>query len=77
MSRYTDCEPIEKIACLDNIEDMVVEGVDRKDRPDFSDAYFQSAQWKDSGISLTEEELDLLTETYPDLLNEMANESLR
>lgn len=61
---------------LSDIEELAVDGVDRKDHPDFSDAHFSDARWKKSRALLTEAELNQLTEEFPDLLNEMAHESL-
>jgi hypothetical protein len=52
-----------------------VDGVDRKDYPDFCDAYFSSAEYAD-GVKLTDEELDELTDTYTDVLHAMAVETL-
>ena len=59
-----------------DIESITIDGVDTKDRPDFVDAYFSSANWKASGTDLTDDELDLLTDKYPELVNRMAHESL-
>ena len=57
---------------LDNYE---IDGVDRKDYPDFCDAFLSSATAKD-GHELTEEELDYVQNTYPEWINELAFESL-
>lgn len=54
---------------------LVVEGVDTKDFPDFSDAFFSAGTYED-GQELTDDELELLTEAYPEVVNEMAYESL-
>jgi hypothetical protein len=40
---------------LTNVE---LSGVDFKDAPDFVDAYISYAEWADSGVPLTEEELE-------------------
>jgi hypothetical protein len=61
---------------IQDIEDLSVDGVDPKDYPDFSDAYFSQGSFKSTGIDLTEEELDNLAEEQPELLHEMAYESL-
>ena len=58
------------------IENLEVDGVDTRDYPDFCDAYLASATWIDSGEELTEDELIELGDTHPELLNEMAYESL-
>ena len=52
-----------------------VEGVDFHDYPDFCDAFFSYAEFED-GVELTDEELDVLTEEYGDVLNEMAQGNL-
>jgi len=52
---------------------LEIDGVDSSDYPDFSDAYFSAAFFTD-GEELTEEELQELTESYPEELNEMAFE---
>ena len=57
------------------IEDIEVDGVDTRDYPHFCDAFFCRAVWIETGIELTDDELDELTETHPELLNEMAFES--
>jgi len=59
---------------INQIEDIEVDGVDPADWPDLCDSFFGSAVWKDSGKDLSDEELDDLTEQYPDLLQEMASE---
>jgi len=46
-------KPIE----LDDIEDLEVDGVDTKDYPDFCDAFFCHAIWKETGEELTDDEL--------------------
>ena len=52
-----------------------VDGVDLKDYPDFCDAYFSYAEFA-NGVKLTDEELDELTDTYADVVNAMAVETL-
>jgi hypothetical protein len=51
-----------------------VDGVDPRDRPDFSDAYISSAEFID-GTPLTDEELDQLTDEQGDLVNMAAHDS--
>lgn len=53
-----------------------VEDVDPRDYPDFCDAYFIYAEFEDTGEPLDEEDLDILNEKYPEIVNEMAYESL-
>ena len=61
---------------IKDVENLQVDGVDSRDYPDFCDAYFSSAQWKSNGKELTDDELQYISENYPELLNEMAYESL-
>lgn len=56
------------------VVDIIVDGIDFKDYPDFSDAYFDSAMFDDTGEYLSINELEVLAETYPDKLYEMAIE---
>lgn len=58
------------------VVDVQVEGVDSRDYPDFCDAFFAYAVFQDTGEELDEEDIDLLNEVYPDILNEMAYDSL-
>ena len=59
---------------IENITGLEVEDVDSKDYPDFCDAFFSYGEL--DGKELTEEELIQLGEAYPEILNEMAYESL-
>jgi hypothetical protein len=52
-----------------------VEDVDSRDYPDFSDAFFSYAEFEDTGEPLDEEDMDILNEKYPDIINEMAYDS--
>ena len=54
---------------------IVIEGVDIKDHPDYSDAFIASAKFKD-GSELSEKQLTLLNDLAGILINEMAHESL-
>ena len=58
------------------VEDIQVDGVDPRDYPDFCDAYFCSAVWVDTGKFLQDGDLEQLTDENPELLWEMAYESL-
>lgn len=51
-------------------------GVDTSDYPDFCDTHFIYAEYLDSGEELTDYELECLGDEYPDVLNEMAFQSL-
>ena len=52
-----------------------VDNVCSWDYPDFADAYFCDCVYED-GTDLTEEEVDKLHDLYPDVLWEMAYDSL-
>jgi len=54
------------------VEDLEIDGVDTKDYPDFCDAFFVSGIYQ--GRELTDNELDQLTEDYPEIVSEMAFE---
>lgn len=58
-----------------NVKSIQIDGVDVRDRPDFSDAYISYAEFED-GTALTDTELDTLTDNNADLVNELAHESL-
>jgi len=58
------------------VVDLQLAGVDRRDYPDFCDAYIESAYWADTGEALTDEELEKFNDENGDLLNQMAHESL-
>lgn len=49
---------------INNIEFDALDNVDLKDCPDFVDAYVSKAHWKDTELSLTEDELDKLNEDF-------------
>jgi hypothetical protein len=58
------------------VVDVQVEDVDSRDYPDFCDAFFAYAVFEDTCEPLSDDDLELLNEVYPDVLNEMAYESL-
>lgn len=58
-----------------NKKTIELDGVDKRDYPDFSDAYVSYAEWKD-GTPLTDSELDAYTNDNGDVVNELAHESL-
>ena len=43
---------------LSQITEIELDGVDRRDYPDFCDAFICAAVWKDSGKALTNKELE-------------------
>lgn len=53
---------------------LEVDGVDFEDSPEFSDAYFSNGSFKD-GTQISDLDLMILTDTYPEVVNEMAFES--
>ena len=57
---------------IEDVYELEVDGVDSGDYPDFCDAYFSNG--KIDGRDLTEDELDYLSEEYPEKLSEMAFE---
>ena len=54
------------------VVDLEVDGVDSTDGPEFTGAFFCSAAYDDTGEQLTDEEVDMLTLKYPEVVNEMA-----
>jgi len=58
---------------LNEIDGYDIDGVDSKDYPDFCDTHFCYAITKD-GHELTDDELEVLTEAYPELISEYAME---
>ena len=58
-----------------NVVDLQVDGVDSRDYPDFSDAYFSSGSYED-GTPLTDDELERLNDLASDVLWEMAFDRL-
>lgn len=44
------------------IVDVEVDGIDRRDAPDYVDAFIASATWDDTGEALNEAELEELNE---------------
>lgn len=58
------------------VTDLVIEDVHTWDYPDFADAYLASAVWEDTGEYLTQEELDAFYNENPDVIWELAYDSL-
>jgi hypothetical protein len=58
-----------------NVIDLEVDGVDSRDYPDFSDAYFSNGCYED-GTPLTDDELERLNDLASDVLWEMAFDRL-
>jgi hypothetical protein len=58
-----------------DVHTLEVDGVDPRDYPDFSDAYFSAGSFED-GSDMSDEELDQLSMDHSDLLHELAFDSL-
>jgi hypothetical protein len=56
---------------LNELSDVAISGIDMSDYPDFCDAYVESAVWKDTGVPLTDAELERIDE------GEVAEEALQ
>ena len=61
---------------IKEVGDLEVEDVKTNDYPDFCDAFFSAGWHIKENRELTEDELIYLSDAYPELLNEMAFESL-
>ncbi len=59
---------------IKEVDNIIIEGVDSGDYPDFCDAFIASADY--NGRECTEDELEYLTAHYPEKVNELAFESL-
>ena len=59
---------------IKKLDNVVVAGVDYRDYPDFVDAYIDTADY--DGRPLSEDECAWVTDNYPELVNELAFESL-
>lgn len=51
---------------------LEVAGIDFRDYPDFCDAHFSEAKFKD-GTPLDDDQLAILSEYYPEVIHERAN----
>lgn len=67
---------VEMLESVDNITNVTMANVDMKDYPDFVDAYVEYAEWEDTGLPLTDEELDNLNENEHEFKQEEAHKSL-
>lgn len=54
-----------------NLSSLEIDGVSTRDYPDFCDAYFSHACYKD-GVALSDSELDALTDSYAHVIHAMA-----
>ena len=61
---------------IKEVENLYVDNVDTRDYPDFCDAYFAEGWHIKEDRELTEDELIQLGDDYPEIVNEMAYESL-
>ena len=58
-----------------NFDSIEIDGVDRRDHPDYSDAYISYAEYED-GTPVPDELLDQLTDEHSDVVNQKANDSM-
>ena len=58
-----------------DLSSLQIEGIYMDDYPDFCDAYFSAGNRLD-GTKLSDEELEQLTDDFPDMVNEMALNTL-
>ena len=59
-----------------NIKNVVIANIDMEDYPDFVDAYVESAEWADTGLTLTDRQIDQLNEYETEFVQEEAHKSL-
>lgn len=60
---------------VSKLEDVEVDGIDKRDFPDFADAYVSSALY--DGRELTEDELEWLNVSHPEVAHEKAHEHMQ
>jgi hypothetical protein len=60
---------------IDKIGEVQIDGIDKRDYPDFADAYFGYVEWKD-GTPLTDDELERLTTEHYEFLHEKIMDTL-
>ena len=65
---YVD-ENRELIRRIVDVGSLEIDGVDGRDAPDFSDAFFSAGQYED-GTKMSDEELNELADEHPDILQE-------
>ena len=53
------------------IKSIIIDGIDRRDYPDFCDAYITYAEWSD-GSPLSDEDLEEFADENVDLTQELA-----
>ena len=56
------------------IDNIVIEGVETSDYPDFCNAFIASADY--DGVEMSEKDLEYLTDNYQDFVHESVIESL-
>ena len=61
---------------LDQVEDIVLDGVNGADHPDYVDAHIAYAVWKHNGEALSDHELDILQDSNPEYASENAFDHL-
>ena len=55
------------------IDSVQVTNIDMQDYPDFVDAFITYAEWKDSGLPLSDEELEVLNQDSAFVYDEVMN----
>lgn len=58
-----------------DLKSIEIEGIDMRDRPDFSDAFVSYAEWED-GTPLTESEMDSWQDKNGHVVNQLIHERL-
>ena len=58
MQSTTETAPYATDLTLDLLDEVEIDGVDSRDYPDFCDAFISRAVWKETGVELTDDELD-------------------
>ena len=71
LHRHLDSEEELDLGKIDNV---VIEGVDHKDAPNYSDAFVVSADY--NGVEMTEDQLTDLLDNYSDFVHDMVLESI-
>jgi len=67
-------KPAKMVFDLSKISNIEVENVDFRDAPDFVDAFITSADY--DGLEMTEDQLNELSENYPDFCYEAIYDSI-
>lgn len=63
-----------KIADVD-VFSLIISGINHKDHPDYVDAYYSYGEFN-NGMTMTDDELDKLKDTYPDFFYEQLTNAI-